>query len=92
MAAPKGNQFASKAKIWSDLIRKEFTQNPERMRRIVDRLLTEAEDGNMTAIREIGDRLEGKPLQQVEATGANGSPLIVQIVKLADVDDSAAGE
>jgi hypothetical protein len=36
---------------------------PLRLRRIAQRLATLAEEGNLAAIREIADRLDGKPAQ-----------------------------
>lgn len=43
------------------------TRGPEiqRLERLADVLVTKGVDGDIAAIREIGDRLEGKPAQSV---------------------------
>jgi hypothetical protein len=40
-----------------------------RIDRIARTCVRLAEDGDLGAIREIGDRLEGRPLQRIEAEG-----------------------
>lgn len=51
-----------------DAIRKELTQDGERLARMVKAPLDKAEAGDMHAFREICDRLEGKPAQRLEVT------------------------
>ena len=65
--APKGNQNAVKGKMWSDALRKEIIQN-DHLAQLVKSLIDKALDGDMAALKEIGDRLEGKPVQSVEQT------------------------
>ena len=50
-------------------------QDPERMRRIAEKLLDMAAEGDVSAIKEMGDRLDGRPRQQIDATGAGGGPV-----------------
>ena len=45
--------------------------------------------GDMAAIKEIGDRLDGRPAQQIQATGDDDGPLIVEIVRFSDGDNGA---
>jgi len=42
---------------------------------IARKLVKMARAGNMDAIKEIGDRTEGKPRQRIEASGPEGGPL-----------------
>jgi hypothetical protein len=65
--APKGNQNAVKGKMWSDALRKEIVQN-DHLPKLVQALILKALEGDMSALREIGDRLEGKPVQSIEQT------------------------
>ena len=60
---PSGN---SKMRMLSDDLRKVLTQDPARLRKITEQLVTMAEEGDLTATQMIFDRLEGKPHQTVE--------------------------
>jgi hypothetical protein len=63
--APIGNTNSSKAnRMWADTLRKIAVQNPDRMRKIAEKVFSNAEDGDINAVREIGDRLDGKAIQQ----------------------------
>lgn len=73
MAAPEGNNFSSKNnRLWANTLRRAVVQaDGERLRRIAEALLNKAEEGDINAIKEIGDRLDGKPKQEndVAVTG-----------------------
>lgn len=77
MAAPEGNDYSSKNnRLWTNTLRRAIVQGDgERLRRIADKLLDLAEEGNINAIKEIGDRLEGKAAQTI--TGADGGPAVI---------------
>lgn len=77
-------------KWWADAIRRAVnveTKDPltgekvKRLRRIADSLVTAAEGGDIAAIKEIGDRLDGKPRQATEVTGEGGGPLLFSWLK-----------
>lgn len=65
MAAPKGNTNATKTKPWIKALERVAMQDADTLRRIALKVFQMAEEGDMSAIREIGDRLDGKPVQQV---------------------------
>ena len=75
--APLGNQNAVKNKPWADALHKELTgnKNAKELRKLAKILIAEAEGGNMTALKEIGDRLDGKPKQQTEISGPEGGDI-----------------
>ena len=86
--APPGNTNATKSKPWSEAIRKACLQyeddtvkRKEALYRIALRLVEDALGGNAAAMREIGDRLDGKPAQSI--VGESDSPLVVNIIKHA---------
>lgn len=65
--APVGNNNATKNKVWSDAIRKAVTQRKD-IDRLANALLDKAMDGDIKALKELGDRLEGKVASVVEQT------------------------
>jgi hypothetical protein len=71
----KGNQNAKK-KLFTDRFRMVFSQNPERVAKIVEGVVEAAEAGEPWAVKEIMDRLEGKPVQATEITGADGAEFV----------------
>jgi hypothetical protein len=72
MAAPEGNKNATKNKYWSDALRKYITQNPSELEKAAEAIFAKAKEGDVQAIKEIGDRLEGKAVQRVEGSGEGG--------------------
>lgn len=81
MGAPVGNTNSSKNnRLWAETIRRAVVQSdPDRLRRIAEALLTKAEGGDINAIKEIGDRLDGKPQQAVELGGPDGQPIDMNV-------------
>ena len=84
MGAPIGNQNARKGK-WSEALSLAVEVEDPILRRrrlhiIADKLIEKAQEGDIQAIKELGDRLDGKPKQQVEMTGAEGGDLVLRLV------------
>jgi len=79
--APEGNTNSNKNnRLWADTIKRAVVQSDgERLRRIAEALLMKAEDGDMTAIKELGDRLDGKAMQAIEHSGDSEHPIQHQI-------------
>jgi hypothetical protein len=67
MGAPIGNKNNSKGKMFNDALKRQLTQSPERIAKIVEVLISEAEQGQAWAIKEIIDRCDGKPTQFIES-------------------------
>lgn len=66
MGAPKGNQNRRKPKLVEECMRREATQNPEKILTFVTKVYELAAKGDMTACTFIRDCLDGKPHQSVE--------------------------
>jgi hypothetical protein len=77
MAAPIGNTNAAKGKMFYEKLRKCLVQEPHRLDKIVNQLVTQAELGESWAVKEIIDRLDGKAVQVLE--NGDGSPLLAGI-------------
>jgi len=82
--APENNTNSSKDnRLWRNTINRAIAQgDPDRLRRIADKLLSEAENGEAWAIKELGDRLDGKASQPI--TGEDGGNLVIEVVKFAN--------
>jgi len=78
MGAPVGNTNAAKAKVWADAIRyvlaeAERGDNPKlTLRSLARELVQKAAEGDLPALKELGDRLDGKPAQAVAVTREDG--------------------
>ena len=65
MGRPIGSQ--NRQKPFSDMLRVALLSGGgRRLRVIVDKLAEKAEQGDLQAIHQIGDRLDGKPSQVIE--------------------------
>lgn len=62
--APIGNTNAKKGRMWNDALRRAISQdNGERLRASIEQLLNLASNGEPWAIKELADRLDGRPKQ-----------------------------
>lgn len=78
MGAPVGNQFATNARVWKAAIDRALSirGKGDRMAALdalAEKLLEKCDEGEMTALRELGDRMDGKPAQAI--TGADEGPV-----------------
>ena len=70
--APIGNTNGAKGKNWRDAIRLALARRSDGdyrrgLAKIAERLVEAAENGDMAALKEIGDREDGKPQQSIDA-------------------------
>jgi hypothetical protein len=70
-------------RLWRDALRKvaqEYAEGdcgPKKIEIVAKRLVEAAMNGDISAAKEFGDRLDGKPQQALEHTGGDGGPLVV---------------
>lgn len=80
MGAPLGNQNARK-RHWAEAITAAVQKEVDpatgrrKLHAICDKLIAMAEEGDIQAMKEIGDRLDGKATQALEHSGPGGEPL-----------------
>jgi hypothetical protein len=87
MGRPIGS--VNREKPFNDALRIALRGDPLRLRRIAEKLAEKAEDGDLAAIRELADRLDGKPPQAQVHSDADGGSLQVIIRRAADVIGAA---
>lgn len=64
--APIGNKNATKNKAWDEALRRAIVQDDgKRLRAAAEKLLDKAAEGEMFAIKELADRLDGKAAQTI---------------------------
>lgn len=79
MGRPAGSE--NKDKPFRDALRKAIADAGDdrpRLRNVANALLDKAEGGDVQAIKEIGDRLDGKVPQGHD--GGDGGPITVKII------------
>lgn len=86
MPAPLGNQNARKEnRLWSETIRRVIAQNDSaKLRKAAEALVAAAEAGDIAALKELGDRIDGKAAQQVLIGGDGQEPLSVELSWLTE--------
>jgi hypothetical protein len=74
MGAPVGNQNAAKAKVWHAAILRALDKRGagdrvKALDELAGKLLDLVATGDLSALKEFGDRLDGKPAQAVAVSG-----------------------
>jgi|tagenome__1003787_1003787.scaffolds.fasta_scaffold20965165_5 hypothetical protein len=84
MGRPIGS--VNRQKPFNDALRLALRGNPLRLRRIAEKLAEKAEEGDLAAIRELADRLDGKPMQVIDRRDVT-----IEELSDADLQQIAAG-
>jgi hypothetical protein len=86
--ANKNNSHSSKInRLMNDTLRRVLIQDEAlRARTITEALVAKAEEGDVSAIKEVFDRMDGKVVQENKISGDADAPLIVQVV--TGIDDN----
>ena len=79
--APLGNTNSSKSnRLFGDTIRRMVVQSDgEIARKVAEALILKAQEGDISAIKEFADRVDGKAVATTELTGLDGSQLPLSI-------------
>ena len=83
-----GNNHSNKInRLMNDTLKRILIQNEAlRARSIAEALVTKAEDGDVSAIKEVFDRMDGKVVQENKLSGDADAPLLIQVV--TGIDDN----
>jgi hypothetical protein len=89
MAAPKAPKNRWSDKAWRDAIRVAVNRVEEdggkKLAKLADALVTAGLDGDVPALKEIGDRLDGKVPQAHVGGGEEDNPIRFEAVNLIPV-------
>ena len=79
MGAPLGNKNSSKEnRIWGKLVKKLAVQEDyARLHNVANALYDKAAEGDISAIKELGDRLDGKAEQTI--SGDSDQPITIVV-------------
>jgi len=84
--APEGNNNAAKGRRWAIAIEKalELRSKSDQQKALVElagKLLDKCAEGDLQALKELGDRLDGKPSQSVDmkVTGLSHEEALKQL-------------
>ena len=82
VGAPLGNKNSTRDKrIWGKIVRKLAVQEDyARLHKVANALFDKASDGDVSAIKELGDRLDGKSMQENVVSGDSDNPITIKIV------------
>lgn len=96
MAAPLGNQNAKKAKLFEGALKKALARDAgtvdDGLAKVADALVRAGVAGEQWAVKEIGDRLDGKAPQGVTVSGDEDNPLRISSVVRKIVDPGNTGQ
>lgn len=86
MAAPVGNQYAAKSKKWQLAIERALANRSrsagvEALDILAEKLLAACDEGDLQALKELGDRLDGKSAQSVALANEDDKPFVTKIVR-----------
>ncbi len=86
MGAPAGNKFAANGARWRNAIeaalaKRSKAKQVQALEELAEKLIDMGLGGDLGAIQEIGNRLDGKPVQAV--SGPDGGPLTIEIIRFA---------
>jgi hypothetical protein len=85
--APQGNDNRVKGKRWQTAIDNALAKRGSRAEGIqaldalAEKLLSLAEDGDLGALKELGDRLDGKPSQAVDLGSDPDRPIVQKVIR-----------
>ena len=89
-----GNQNATKGRPWALAIERALSKRSaigrkEALDELAESLLAKCDQGDMAALKELGDRLDGRPGQAIVLGGDPDAPIVTRVERA--IVDPAAG-
>ena len=85
MAAPQGNTNAAKGALYNSALKRALARSGGSvdggLNKVCDQLVIAALNGEQWAIKEVADRIDGKPSQTNVIEGNEDRPLVQKIVR-----------
>lgn len=84
--APLGNQNAKKGKAWAEAIRRAIREKYDgedyesKLAQLARKLVDAADGGDLAALKEVGDRHDGRSPQAVDVGSDPDRPLVQKII------------
>ena len=83
-----GNKNATKNRLWEETLRRALlAEDGKKLRSVAEMLIKRAQEGDVQALKEIGDRIDGKPTQVI--AGDPDNPLGFELIERRIVDPKA---
>ena len=84
MAAPLGNSNATKSKPWAKAIERALDKRSrvkqmEALDELAETFLAACDAGDLAALKELGDRLDGKANQSISGPEGGAIPIGIQV-------------
>ena len=82
--AQPGNKNAAKNKPWAEAIRKAIARrdlegDSQALNKLAEKLLTQCDAGDLAALKELGDRLDGKANQSISGPDGDAIPVGIKV-------------
>ncbi len=82
MAAPVGNTNAAKGALYNQALKRALARAGGNvdggLNKVTDNLVKAALAGEQWAIKEVADRMDGRPAQALDIGGQPGNPVLVE--------------
>ena len=93
--APEGNTNAAKGALYNSALKRALARSNKTvdggLNKVADQLVKAAQAGEPWAIKEVADRIDGKPAQTNILQGDEEKPLITKVVRQVVRADNTNG-
>lgn len=77
--APKGNNNGAKGRRFARILTSRLETRGD-LEKVIDKLIDKALEGDMQALKEIGDRMDGKAKESIDLSSEDGSMTPAKVV------------